>query len=49
VPAGLKSSLGRETAIPRHGSLLAWNARMVSFTLLLSRGLAARSASIWTP
>ena len=39
-----KSSLGCETAIPWRGSSLAWNARMVSFTLPLSRGLTARSA-----
>src|SRR6185295_14842021 len=40
----LKSSLCCETAIPWHGSSLAWNARMVSFTLPLSRGLTARSS-----
>lgn len=48
MPVGLKSSLGRETAIPCHGNLLAWNARVVSFMLLVSRRPLAR-ASIWTP
>src|SRR5437868_6683169 len=33
-----KSSLGHETAIPRRGSHLAWNARMVSLGVRLSRG-----------
>jgi len=44
-----KSSLDRETAIPRRGSSLAWDARMVSFTLPLSRGLPPALRSIWTP
>ena len=43
MPPGLKSSLGRETAIPCHGSLLAWNARVVSFMLRVSRGSLARA------
>ena len=48
-PCHPKSSLGRETAIPWRGSSLAWNARMVSFTLPLSRGLPPALLSIWTP